>query len=201
MLVFREPNELERNDVRSLMEELIERMLSVRARLAEYDRSGFIVQWFAGAIDRFSVRFHIELLEVRGKSGQPLGVRQDSRGWHAENVPLVEADHGVQEDGVFPDGWLHRGLVDRVSPFKKFSEGFGAVGEREHDAADGARHRISSADVVIDEETRDITRILGEGARCARDGHEMFRAVEAGGFEPVPDEGFIGEGFLGSAAL
>ena len=61
-LAFFESDKLERHDIRSLMQKLIKRMLSVRSRFSEYDGPRHIIDFFAEAVDAFTVRFHIELL-------------------------------------------------------------------------------------------------------------------------------------------
>ena len=50
-LVILEADELKRNNIRTLMEQLVEGMLAVRARLAEDDRTCHIVDRFAEAVD------------------------------------------------------------------------------------------------------------------------------------------------------
>ena len=53
---------IQRNDISSLMQQLIERMLSVGTWLAEENRTGRVIDRLAEAGDRFTVGLHIYLL-------------------------------------------------------------------------------------------------------------------------------------------
>lgn len=57
-----EADKLEWGNIRALMQQLIERMLAVCARLAENYRTGSIMNRFATAIDGLAVRLHVQLL-------------------------------------------------------------------------------------------------------------------------------------------
>ena len=61
-LVIAEAYKLQRNDISSLMQQLIERMLSVGTWLAEENRTGRVIDRLAEAVDRFTVGLHIYLL-------------------------------------------------------------------------------------------------------------------------------------------
>ena len=67
-LILLECDELERNNVRSLMEQLIEAVLAVRSRLSENHRACDVADWLAESVHALSVRFHVELLQVRRES-------------------------------------------------------------------------------------------------------------------------------------
>ena len=64
-------------------------------------------------IDRLAVALHVELLQVRGETGQVLAVGQDRLGLRAEEVVVPDADEAEQHGQVL----LQRGgaevLVDR----------------------------------------------------------------------------------------
>lgn len=51
----------------TLMEELEEAMLSVRSRLTEIDDRGLVINYFSMRVYSFSIAFHIQLLNMRGK--------------------------------------------------------------------------------------------------------------------------------------
>ena len=62
-------DKITRNQCGALMDQLIERMLTIRARFAPNNRAGLVVvDHFAVAIDVFTVGFHIALLEIGGKT-------------------------------------------------------------------------------------------------------------------------------------
>src|ERR1700738_2882544 len=78
-----------------LMNQLIERVLSVGSRLAPVDGPGRVVN--LGPLKRhvFAVALHRQLLQVGGKSLEVLLVRQDRNGFRAEEVvvPHCEETH------------------------------------------------------------------------------------------------------------
>jgi hypothetical protein len=73
---FDADEEIRRHQPRALVQQLIEGMLAVGARLAPDDRRGLDVQQAAVAIDALAVALHLELLEVRGQALQTLFVGQ-----------------------------------------------------------------------------------------------------------------------------
>ena len=58
------------------MDELVKRVLTVSASLAPNDGASFILHARTIATDKFTVAFHIRLLHISWKSGQPLVVGQ-----------------------------------------------------------------------------------------------------------------------------
>ena len=61
-LAILKSDKLQRNDIGSLMQQLIEGMLSVGSGLTEDQRSCHIVNRLAKAVDGFTIGFHIHLL-------------------------------------------------------------------------------------------------------------------------------------------
>ena len=82
---LRRDDEVDRNDIGSLMQKLEEGVLSVGARLAENDRARWSRDGRAGAGDGFAVRFHIELLEIGRKPRQTLVIGDNSVGGAPES--------------------------------------------------------------------------------------------------------------------
>jgi hypothetical protein len=78
-LSIEEADELEGHRIGALMEELVERVLTVRARLAEDDGPGGVGELDAFAVDSLAVGLHVELLKVGGEAREGLGVGQDGR--------------------------------------------------------------------------------------------------------------------------
>ena len=60
------------SSMRTLVDELVERVLAVSARFSPHDRSGRVVDPRAAARDRLAVRLHVALLEVRREPVQVL---------------------------------------------------------------------------------------------------------------------------------
>ena len=63
-LALPEADELERDDVRALVKELIERVLSIGSWLTEDNWSCHIVYWLAETVYSLAVGFHVTLLKV-----------------------------------------------------------------------------------------------------------------------------------------
>src|SRR5262249_49505295 len=71
---------------RSLVDELVKRVLAVGAGLSPIDRAGLIVDLPAIERDILAVALHRELLEIGGKALQVLLVRQDRDGLRSEEI-------------------------------------------------------------------------------------------------------------------
>ena len=97
---LREPDEVARDQLRALVDQLVERVLAVGARLAPHDRAGLPRDPVAVAVDRLAVALHVELLEVRREVREVLAVRQDRVGLGAEEVVVPDADQPEQHRQV-----------------------------------------------------------------------------------------------------
>lgn len=91
-LRFGESNELSR-DHPSLVHQLIEAVLTVGAWFSEDDRASINTFGIPGPINSNSlaIAFHVNLLDVGGKSVKGLAVRKDCPGGMTANVSVVEA--------------------------------------------------------------------------------------------------------------
>src|SRR5262245_32099885 len=74
------------DEPRSLMNQLVERVLPVCARLAPINRAGIIGNFVSVERDMFAVAFHGQLLQIGRKSLEILLVRQDRDGLSTEEV-------------------------------------------------------------------------------------------------------------------
>src|SRR5678815_4561693 len=74
------------NEPRSLMNQLVERVLTIGAWLAPINRSGIIGDFVAVERDVFAVALHGQLLQISRESFQILLVRQYRDGLGAEEV-------------------------------------------------------------------------------------------------------------------
>ncbi|MNC85254.1 hypothetical protein D3C83_08440 [compost metagenome] len=68
-------NEVGGDELRSLMQQLIERMLPVGAGCPEDDRCSGVIDFAPVASDALAIAFHFELLQVSRQALQPLIVR------------------------------------------------------------------------------------------------------------------------------
>ena len=87
-------DELDRNHVGALMQHLKVGVLRVRARLAPHDRAGREGQRLPVEVDAFAVALHLELLQIRGQSPQPLVIGRDTAARVAMEVAIPHVDAG-----------------------------------------------------------------------------------------------------------
>src|SRR3990170_1235112 len=76
----------------SLMDELVERVLSVGTRLTPDDRTCLIHNGNAVSVNRLSIALHVSLLKISGKPVQVLVVRQNCFGCCAKKIVVPHAD-------------------------------------------------------------------------------------------------------------
>src|ERR1039458_8089734 len=82
----RERNEVTGNQLRALMNQLIERVLAVGAGFAPINRPGLVSHFFPVERDVLAIALHRQLLKIRGKAFQVLFVGQNRRRLRAEEV-------------------------------------------------------------------------------------------------------------------
>src|SRR5262245_48822582 len=109
-----EPDEIARDQLCPLVNQLIEGMLAVRPGLSPDDRSGFIRDVPALEIGLLAVAFHIELLEVSRKAAKVMVVRQNRHGLGAEEVVVPDAKKSENHRKVAFEGRRAEVLVHRV---------------------------------------------------------------------------------------
>ena len=91
-----EADEIAWNELRTLVEQLIEGMLAVGARLPPNDRPRLAHHRPALAIDALAVALHVELLQVGAEAPQILVVGEDRAALRAHEIVVPQADHGQQ---------------------------------------------------------------------------------------------------------
>lgn len=139
--------EVARDELGALVDELVECVLAVRARLAPDNRSGFVVDKVAGLGDGLSVGFHVALLEVVGKLVQVLVVREQCLGLGAVKVVVPDSDEGQDDGQVVLERSLGEVDVHLVCAEQELFKVF--VADDEGDAeTDGGPERVSATDPV-----------------------------------------------------
>src|SRR6516164_4694775 len=94
-----ESNEVARNELRALVNQLIEGMLAVGSWLSPVDRSGLVIDLLAMERDVLAVAFHGQLLEIRWKAFEVLLVRQYRHRLRPEEVVVPDSTvPGVRAD-------------------------------------------------------------------------------------------------------
>ena len=118
----RRDEQVERNDLRALMDELEEGVLAVGARLAPHHRAGRRIGRRAVELDVLAVALHLQLLEIGGEAPEPLVVRDHSVRGVAEDVAVPDAEQPHQDRDVVLDRRFAEVLVDLVAAAEKVVE-------------------------------------------------------------------------------
>ena len=84
--------EIARDDVGALVDQLVEGVLAIGARLAPDDRAGRLVDGLALERHRLAVALHVLLLEIGGEARQPLVVGQHGMGRETPGVAVPDAE-------------------------------------------------------------------------------------------------------------
>ena len=87
-------DEIARNHLGALVDQLVEGVLAVGTRFAPEDRAGLVVYALGVAVDGLAVGFHVGLLEVGGQAVQVLVVREHRIAGSTEEVIVPHADEG-----------------------------------------------------------------------------------------------------------
>ena len=106
--------EVTRDKLGALMDELVEGVLTVGSGLAPDDRSGGVIHPFIVLGDALAVAFHVHLLEVSREVGQILVVGQDSVALSAEEVVVPDTQQAHDNRDVLLEGDVPEMLVDLV---------------------------------------------------------------------------------------
>ena len=89
-----EGDEVARDQLRPLMDQLIKRVLAVGARLAPVDRPGLVIDFGPVERDVLAVALHRQLLEVGREALQVLLVGQNGDGLRAEEIAVPDRQAG-----------------------------------------------------------------------------------------------------------
>ena len=157
------------------MDELVEAVLAVRARLAPEDRARLVVHRRTVGGDRLSVRLHRQLLEIRGEALQVLVVGEHRDRLRAEEVRVPDRQQAEQDGQVALERHRAKVLVDRMEAGQHPAEALGP--DRDHRReADRGVHRVAAADPVPEaEHVRRVDAELGYLVRVRRHRDEVFR--------------------------
>src|SRR5262249_44393130 len=132
---------------RSLMDQLIERMLAIGPRLTPINRPGFVIH--RNAVDRYvlAIALHGELLEIGWKALEVLLIRQHSDGLSAEEVVVPDAKQAHQNRQVVLE-WRRAEML--VHLMEAAEHGVEIVRADSHHGRepDGRIHRIAAADPI-----------------------------------------------------
>ncbi len=168
-----EADEVDRHDAGALVEQLVERVLAVGARLAPHDRARLAGHRRPVEAHRLAVGFHVELLEIRRESAQLLRVRQHRLGGEAEPVGVPDPEQRHQHRRVRGERGGAEVFVDDVEPVQELTEAFGSDGDHQRQP-DGGVDRVAPADPVPESEhVRGVDAELGDPLGVGRHRHEV----------------------------
>ena len=156
-------DEIRRDEPRALVEQLVERVLPVRARLTPDDGARRVRRdATAVAIDALAVALHVELLKKRRQEIQVLVVRQDRVRLGAEEIRRTRRRAAPMTTGMFDSN----GVVRKCSSASRGAgeqrlEAIEARDERDRQT-DGRPQRVPTADPIPEREH--VLGIDAEGA-------------------------------------
>src|SRR5262249_40351377 len=117
---FDRGNEVARDQLRALMDELIEGVLPVRAWLTPDDGAGRDVYRLAVTVDVLAVALHVALLKVSGETVHVLIVRQNSLRLSAKEIIVPDAQESQGGRQVLLKGCSPEVLVHLVTAGEQF---------------------------------------------------------------------------------
>ena len=169
-----ERDEVAGNQPRALMDQLVERVLAVGARLAPVDRAGLVVDLRAVERDVFAVALHRQLLQIGRETLQVLLVGQHGHRLGAEEVVVPDRQQAHQHRQVLLERSGAEMLVHLVEAVEHGAEVIRADGQHRREA-DGRVHRIAPADPVPElEHVGGVDAELGHLLGVGRDRDKML---------------------------
>src|SRR4051812_32733485 len=146
-----ERNEVTRNEFRALVDELIERVLTVGSGLAPVNRTGLIASLLSVQCDVFAVALHRQLLQVGGESLQVLLVWQYRDGFRTKEIAVPDTQDAHQYGQVALERRSAEVLVHLVKAFQHGPEVFRTDGDHSREP-DGRVHGVSPPDPIPEPE-------------------------------------------------
>ena len=193
------------NQPRALVDQLIEGVLAVGARLAPIDGAGLVVvDHPAAERDPLAVALHRELLEVGREPREILVIGQHRDRVGPEKGRVPDGDEPLEHRQVPREVGRAEVLVHRVEAGEQLAEPRRADGQHRGEA-DRRIHRVTAAHPVP--EAEHVGRVDPEGGHLGgvgRDGHEVpghRRGVTERGDRPGPGRASVGERLLGGEGL
>ena len=196
---FGKTDKIARDQVRALVDELVEGVLTVRARLAPVNGAGIVIDVMSVERDALAIAFHGQLLEVGREALEILFVRQHRRRLGVEKISVPDGEKSHQNRQVFPE---RRGAEMFVHLMETGEHGVEVVRTNRHHGrqADGRIHRVAAPHPIpesehicrIDAELADLLRIGRHGDKMP--GHAALITTQTG-HHPIARGARIGHGF------
>ena len=112
--------EIGRYHFRTLVYQLVKRVLSVSARFSPYYGAALVVYHLPVAAHGLAVRLHVTLLEIRSEAVEVLVIRQDGFRFRFEKICVPYSYHGQRQRNVLFCRSSAEMNVHRVRSFEKF---------------------------------------------------------------------------------
>ena len=198
-------DEVARNHLGALVDQLVEGVLAVGTRFAPEDRTRLVVHALAVAVNSLAVGFHVGLLEVGSQAMEVLVVRKHSVAGCAEEVVVPHADEGEDSGEVL----FHRSSLEVLIHFVSTLVELHVVVEADTQSdgqTDGRPQRVAPANPVP--EFEHVSRVDTESRHCFGVGGERDEVLCDGLFVTI--EGLqhsflgglcVGHGFEGGEGL
>ena len=159
------------------MNQLVEGVLAVGARLAPEDLAGLGGDGGAVPTHGLAVGFHGQLLQVGREAVQVLVVRQHGVGGDLEEVAVPHVQHAEQHDDVLLERGVGEVFVDLVEAVQELLEA-GRSEDHGQGGADGGVDGVTATDPVpeaegvvrVDAELGDLLQVGGDGDEVLLDG-------------------------------
>ena len=174
LMVLRRNDELDRNDVRALVQQLEEGMLAVGSRLAPDERAGRGSYGLAVEGDALAVRFHVKLLEIGRQTGEALVIRDDGARRISADHAMPETDEAEKHRQVLLERRGPEMLVERMGAGEHVFEIVCSDGDHDREA-DRRPQRIATADPVP--EAEDAVLADAEGGDLVERGRDRGEVI------------------------
>src|SRR3984957_5112529 len=181
---LRKRDEVRRDEPSSLMNQLVERVLTVGSRFAPINWTGLMPHCFPVERHMLAIALHRQLLQIGREPLQVLFVRQNRYGLRAEEIVVPKRQQTHQHRQVSLEGRGAEVLVHLMETMQQRAKIFRANGDHRGEA-NGRVHRVASADPVPEfEHVRSIDpELCNFGSICRyRDkmlGHRLLVSRQA----------------------
>src|SRR5690606_3509744 len=129
------------------MEELIKGMLCIRSHFAPNNRTGIQLNFFTITLNRLTVRFHFQLLQIRSKVFQSSIIRQDGMSLNIQKIVIPCPQQSHQHRNIALKRLILKMLIDRISTSQQLLKTFNADTQGNWQSDTGPK-RITSSDPI-----------------------------------------------------
>uniref|UniRef100_A0A2D4N154 Uncharacterized protein n=1 Tax=Micrurus spixii TaxID=129469 RepID=A0A2D4N154_9SAUR len=193
-----------RDHASTLMNQLVEGMLSIGSRFAPHDWSSIIVHTGALPCDVLPIRLHIPLLKVSSKAVHVLVIGQQRMSFCAVTVDVPDPQHRQQHGDILLQGSRAEVIVHPVGSSKQFLK-IVKTNMQSNGKANGRPQRVTSTNPIpelkhvcgVNSEVFDFRPIGREGSEMLGHSRRIFSSLK----EPFFGSFSICDGFLSGKSL